>query len=216
MLEEDILAGRLMPGQRLDEQELAARFEVSRTPVREALLQLASSGLVEMRARQGAVVAELTIPRLVEMFQVMAELEGLCARLAVRRMSPSQLDRVESSQEEMRRFSEQREPFEFYEANKRFHEAVYEASQNAFLWEQTQAIRGRVAPYRRYVTLQPGRMQESIVEHDVVIQAIRDGDEAAAHDAMRDHVLLLSTNFSDFIAALPAALRTVGARQHAG
>lgn len=216
MLEEDILAGRLLPGQRLDEQDLAARFEVSRTPVREALLQLASSGLVEMRARQGAVVAELTIPRLVEMFQVMAELEGLCARLAVRRMTPDRLTQLDIAQDEMRRFCDRREPFEFYEANKRFHEAIYEASQNAFLMEQTQAIRGRVAPYRRYVTLQPGRMAESIGEHDAVIRAIRDGDEAAAHDATRDHVLLLSDNFSDFIAALPAALRTVGARKHAG
>ncbi|MCG8359901.1 MAG: GntR family transcriptional regulator, partial [Kiloniellales bacterium] len=78
-LEAEIFAGRLAPGQRLDESKLAARFGVSRTPVREALLQLASIGLVEMRPRQGAVVAAVTIRRLLQMFEVMAELEAFCA-----------------------------------------------------------------------------------------------------------------------------------------
>lgn len=76
-LEEEIFLGKLQPGTRLDEKLLAKRFNVSRTPVREALWHLASSGLVEIRRHQGAIVRQLTLVELVEMFQVMAELEGL-------------------------------------------------------------------------------------------------------------------------------------------
>src|SRR3546814_18041549 len=85
-LEEDIVSGRFAPGERLDEVSLATSFGVSRTPVREVLQRLASSGLVELRPRRGAIVAQISIGRLVEMFEVMAELEGMCGRLAARRM----------------------------------------------------------------------------------------------------------------------------------
>jgi DNA-binding GntR family transcriptional regulator len=85
---EDLIAtGDLHPGDHLDETELATRFGVSRTPIREALIQLASMGLVMIRPRRGAVVAEVAPEQLVEMFEVMAELEAMCGRLAARRMS---------------------------------------------------------------------------------------------------------------------------------
>ncbi len=86
-LEEAIAAGRLEPGSRLDEQEIAQRFGVSRTPVREAFRLMAANNLVELRGRQGATVRVIKAETLIEMFQVMAELEGLCARLAARRVS---------------------------------------------------------------------------------------------------------------------------------
>ena len=87
-IEEMIAVGTLAPGQHLDETELATKFKVSRTPIRETLIQLASMGLVVIRPRRGAVVAELGPQQLVEMFEVMSELEATCARLAARRMTP--------------------------------------------------------------------------------------------------------------------------------
>src|SRR6201993_3741812 len=86
-LEGAIAAGHLEPGSRLDEQEIAQRFGVSRTPVREAFRLMAANNLVELRGRQGAMVRSIKAQALIEMFQVMAELEGLCARLAARRVS---------------------------------------------------------------------------------------------------------------------------------
>src|SRR3954451_2305164 len=86
-IEEEVALGFFKPGARLDEAELADRFGVSRTPIREALIQLASMGIVEIRPRRGAVVPKLMPHRLVEMFEVMAELEAMCGRLAARRMS---------------------------------------------------------------------------------------------------------------------------------
>src|SRR3954467_5687229 len=89
-IEELIAVGAVAPGQHLDEMELAARFGVSRTPVRETLIQLASMGLVVIRPRRGAIVAELGPQQLVEMFEVMSELEATCGRLAARRMTPEE------------------------------------------------------------------------------------------------------------------------------
>ena len=94
-LETEIFSGALTPGERLDEMGLARRFGVSRTPVREALLQLSSAGLIEMRPRQGAVVAAITVQQLLQMFEVMAEMEALCARYAARRMGPDERQALE-------------------------------------------------------------------------------------------------------------------------
>lgn len=210
-LESEIFQGKLMPGQRLDEQEIARRFGVSRTPVREALQGLASSGMVEMRPRQGATVASLTVSSLIEMFQVMAELEGLCARLAARRMGRSQCERMQREHEDMIRILDDgADPATFYEANKRFHEVIYQGSQNVFLIDQMRLLRSRVAPYRRYVTFQPGRMQASIGEHAAVVKAIMERDIEGAQARMREHVNLLGDDLGDFIASLPSDMLRAG------
>src|SRR5271169_448955 len=95
-LADEIVRGGLPPGAALDETDLARRFNVSRTPVREALRQLAASGLVDARAHRGAVVAQPSIERLSGMFEAMAELEALCAGLAAERMTPAERHRLRS------------------------------------------------------------------------------------------------------------------------
>ena len=96
-IEERIVVGEFGPGMRLDEAHLAERFGASRTPLREAFIQLASSGLIELRARRGAVVCEPSAQRLIEMFEVMAELEGMCGRLAARRIAPAEMASLEEA-----------------------------------------------------------------------------------------------------------------------
>ncbi len=210
-LEGEIFRGQLAPGTRLDEQEIARRFGVSRTPVREALQALASSGMVEMRPRQGATVALLTVSSLIEIFQVMAELEGLCAQLAARRMDRDRCASMTREHEDMIRIVDSNgDPSEFYEANKRFHEIIYQGSQNTFLIDQMRVLRTRVASYRRYITFQPGRMQTSIGEHEAVVKAIVDRDVEGAQTQMRKHVNLLGDDLSDFIASLPSHLLRTG------
>src|SRR3954463_6699871 len=104
-LSDEIVRGTLPPGSALDETELALRFSVSRTPVREALRQLTASGLVESRAHRGAVVGQPAIERLTGMFEAMAELEALCAGLAAERMSAVQRHALEAVHEELRALS---------------------------------------------------------------------------------------------------------------
>ena len=211
ILEQQILGGELPPGFRLDEQNLAQRHKVSRTPVREALRQLASTGLVEMRSRQTPIVATLTIPTLIQMFQVMAELEGLCARLATRRITQEQLAALEESHRRLETSLQEGDPNMFYDINREFHDLVYEAAENAFLADQTRMLRNRVAPYRRHVTFRPGRMSSTIGEHRAVIDAIAKGDADTAGRAMRDHVNLLGDNLVDFIASLPPGFANLAA-----
>jgi DNA-binding GntR family transcriptional regulator len=202
-LETDIAEGRLEPGARLDEQDLAKRFGVSRTPVREALRLLGADGLAELRGRQGAAVRVITLPAVLEMFQVMGELEGLCARLAARRITPGQRQRIADAHEALK-ISANRGADAFYDANQAFHEAIYDASANTFLAEQTRLLRNRVAPYRRRVTAMPTRIADTLREHEAVMIAIFDHDPEAAHRAMRAHLSLLGDDLTDFIAGFDA------------
>jgi len=200
-LEGAIAAGLLEPGSRLDEQEIAQRFGVSRTPVREAFRLLAANNLVELRGRQGATVRAIKAEALIEMFQVMAELEGLCARLAARRVSPTWESEISEIHQRLVQAGESRDINLFYDVNQEFHEAIYEASRNAFLADQTRKLRNQVAAYRRRVTRMPNRIADTVREHEAIMQAILAHDPERAHSTMRDHVNLLGDNLLDFLAA---------------
>ena len=202
-LEREIFSGVLLPGERLDESSLARRFGVSRTPVREALLQLAAAGLIEMRPRQGAVVTAITVQELLQLFELMAEMEALCARYAARRMGPEErqaLDRAHKAcASRARRLDQER----YYEANRIFHEVIYAGTHNTYLEEATQALRNRLSSYRRFQLHQPGRMANSLAEHATVVTAILAGDADQAAAAMRSHVAIQGEVFADLISMLP-------------
>src|SRR5215510_7444782 len=138
-LADEIVRGTLRPGAPLDETDIARRFNVSRTPVREALRQLVASGLVEAQPHRGAVVARPSIERLTGMFEAMAELEALCAGLAAERMTATDRHALEAVHEELRMLSYAGNPDRFHEVNERFHNAVYAGSHNDYIAEMTLA-----------------------------------------------------------------------------
>ena len=190
-LADEIVRGVLAPGSGLDETDIARRFNVSRTPVREALRQLVASGLVESRAHRGAVVAQPSLERLTGMFEAMAELEALCAGLAAERMPPADRQKLESIHEELRVLSHAGNPERFHEVNERFHNAIYAGSQNGYIAEMTLATRVRVQPFRRAQFRNLGRLAKSHAEHDRVVVAIMRGDRTGAASAMRAHIELV-------------------------
>jgi DNA-binding GntR family transcriptional regulator len=190
-LADEIVRGALAPGAALDETDIAKRFNVSRTPVREALRQLAASGLVDARAHRGAVVARPSIERLTGMFEAMAELEAMCAGLAAERMSPADRHGLEAIHEELRVLSYTGNPDRFHEVNERFHNAIYAGSQNGYIAEITLATRVRVQPFRRAQFRNLGRLAKSHAEHDRVVVAILRGDKTGAAAAMRGHIELV-------------------------
>ena len=202
LLENDILSSVLKPGDRLDEQSLARRFEVSRTPVREALRHLASSGLIEIRKNQGATVKRLTTAELIEMFQVMAEYEGLSARLSARRMTTSEIAEMRKWNQECETLANKEDHDGFYAANNLFHETIFRGSRNEFLQEESRKLRNRLNAYRRHITTQPRRMQRSVVEHSRIADAIVAGDEDTAHSLMRQHVDLVAGTAADVFLTL--------------
>ena len=206
-LEEDIVYGKLAPGTRLNEVRLAARFGVSRTPIREALLQLASSGMVELRPRRGAVVAEVEPHRLYEMIETMAELEASCARLAARRMNDEERQAFRKLHEANRASADKRNSGVYFERNEKFHQALFDGSHNAFLASQARALQRRLRPYRRLQLRVGRRVMDSFREHENIVQAVLAGDAERAAEAMRAHITVQGERFGDLVAALGALKR---------
>src|SRR6202000_1319822 len=187
-LADEIVRGAPPPAAALDETDIARRFKVSRTPVREALRQLAASGLIDARAHRGAVVARPSIDRMSGMFEAMADLEALCAGLAAERMTPAERHQLEAIHEELRVLSHAGDPDRFHQVNERFHSAIYAGSQNGHIAEITLATRKRVQPFRRAQFRNLGRLAQSHAEHDRVVQAILRGDRNCAANATRAHI----------------------------
>ncbi len=201
-IEEDIFLGRLRPGTRLDEESLAQRFNISRTPIREAILQLVHAGLVEKQPRHGAVVASLKLHRMVQMFEVMSEIEGLCARYAARRMSEEEKQTLKRLHDASCAHMKARELDAYYAVNREFHEAVQAGSHNEPLQEIARGLFARLAPYRRYQLNHPSRINDSFDEHDDVVEAIMNGDPEAAYTAMRRHVTIQIDIFAEFVSIM--------------
>jgi DNA-binding GntR family transcriptional regulator len=187
-LADDITSGALEPGTPLDESELARRFGVSRTPVREAIRQLAASGLVDSRAHRGAVVALPTPRQLEDMFHAMAELEGLCAGLSALHMTAAERRALERLHDDLGDLVRHGDPLRYHEGNEAFHGAIYAGTHNGYLAEMTLMTRARVAPFRRAQFRAVNRLALSHAEHARVVQAILRGDRTGATDAMRDHI----------------------------
>ncbi len=206
-IEEMIAVGELKPGQHLDETELAGRFGVSRTPIRETLIQLASMGLVVIRPRRGAIVAELGPQQLVEMFEMMSELEAVCGRLAARRMTREEQQALLAAHQACMEAKEADQPDVYYYQNEVFHEAIYAGSHNQFLIEQTRNLYRRLRPYRRLQLRVRDRLSNSYREHEGVVEAIIAGDGERAAELLREHVMIQGQRFSDLMASLPQLQR---------
>jgi DNA-binding GntR family transcriptional regulator len=187
-LSDDIASGLLGPGFRLDEQSLAERFAVSRTPVREALGQLVAIGLAERRPHRGVVVAAVGPERLAQMFEVMTELEGTCARFAAERMTAAEREALADLHRRSAGAATADDVAAYVQHNRDFHHAIYVGGHNPFLVETTQDVRRRLAPFRNAQFQLAGRPSASFAEHARVVDAVLAGDGTAAHAAMVAHI----------------------------
>lgn len=199
-LEQAIMAAEFVEGERLDEVTLAARFSVSRTPVREALHALAASGLVETLPRRGVFVRYPSFIKLVEMFDVMAELEAMCGRLAARRITEEELERLEAAALACESAMERGDADEYYRENERFHHVLYHASGNSFLAEQSSRLHKRLQPFRRLQLRVRGRLRQSMQEHRDVQKAVAAGDAEGAARGLRRHISIQGENLKDLMA----------------
>lgn len=201
-LENAIVQGRFVPGERLDPEALAREFDCSRTPIREALYQLESSGLVKIAPKRGTFVSAWSPEELAERFEVMAEVEAACARLAARRMSPAELAAFRDIHARCRDFAEAGDVEAYYNANSQFHHCIYGGTHNAFLEQEASRLHAMLQPYRRMQLRVRGRLGGSFREHDAVVAAIQTGDAEAAGRALRDHVIVQGDRFHDLMAMM--------------
>lgn len=201
-IENAILSGEYGPGTKLDETLLATRFGVSRTPVREALMQLHAIGLIEQRPRRGAVVIDPGPHRIFEMFEVMGGLEAMAGGLAARRLTAESRRAIAEAHAACERSASAGDSDAYYYDNEAFHNAIYVASGNTFLEEQCVALHRRLRPYRRLQLRVTHRLASSFSEHYGIVEAIFAGDAEAARRRLYEHVSIQGEKFSHLIASL--------------
>lgn len=182
---EAIDVGVYRPGDRLVESELAERFGVSRTPIREALQRLETQSLLTRDGRS-LIVASLDHNQLAELYVVRAELEGLAARLAARHAAPEEVkvlkDMVADDQALLGN------PDALSRANRRFHKQIHLASHNRFLVQQLDLVHRSMALLATTSLAVEGRDEDALAEHDRIVSAIEAGDGDAAHAALKAHI----------------------------
>ena len=207
-IEKLIVNGSMVPGQRLDEMVLAKKYGVSRTPVREAIRALIAIGLVQNTGKQGSQVAKLSISMLIEMFELMAVLEGMCAQLAARRATKNELLEMQKTHQLLEKTFEKGTHKEFYNVNLQFHDLLYNASHTQYLAEETLRLRRRLSPYRMRVTFQPGRMNSTLEEHNKILIAIKKGESELAKNEAISHLRLIGNDLEDFIASVSSSTKS--------
>lgn len=187
-LEEMVFTGQFQEGERLDEMRLAKKFGVSRTPVREALQRLVATDLAEQLPRRGVFVRQPNSITLIEMFETMAEVEGVCGRLAAQRMTAEGLATLETLNGLCLDAIEQNDTDGYSRHNESFHHLIYRSAGNAFLEGEALRLYRRLKPFRRVQFQMRGRMQESVKEHEALVEAFAGGHAERACDILRSHV----------------------------
>ncbi|HEY9278853.1 MAG TPA: GntR family transcriptional regulator [Eoetvoesiella sp.] len=213
-IENRIVDGSLAPGASLDEAQLSEAFAVSRTPVREALLQLSTQGFIRIVPRSGIYVAQLSVQELTAMFEVLAYAEGLCAKLVVERITPEQLKTLSQVHKTGKKAVASRNLDAFATYNKAFHEGFYNSCGNAYLVNQILLTRKRVNPYRLQEADYSERIAISWLEHDSLLQAVLQQNPDAAQNEAIQHVFSGGRSYSELAAESPQNL-AIGAAAHA-
>ena len=203
-LERQIVAGRLAPGLRLDEAELAARFAVSRTPVREALRALAAQSLVELRAHAGAFIPDTSPRRLMEILEALTEVEATCSRLAAARAGAADLAAIRPLQAACLRAALRDDRNAYFAADRAFHDAIGEASHNACLADLAAGLRRQLDPWRRQVVWRTGIADQWACQHAPLFAAIEAGSPDDAAAAARHHLEAIRRDAFELLEALPA------------
>ena len=198
-IEQDIVTGVLPPGAPLDEDAIAQRFSVSRTPVREALLQLIESGLVKKSPRQPAVVAPLDVRRLIQSFEVMSELEALCARLAARRISAQERKDLSALQQEADAALARADHDAMGRLGSRFHQKIWQATHNEVLIETVSRFAIGLTPYRLFQLKSEGRPSANNEDHQALLALILGGQSDDAAALMKRHVSVQGDVLADYI-----------------
>jgi DNA-binding GntR family transcriptional regulator len=180
---------QLAPGQWIDELALANDWQISRTPLREALKVLASEGLVTLVPRQGCRVTELSEEDADALFPVMALLEGRCALEAVRKATPADLKQLRKLHEVLEKHAAAKNVDGYYRANHEFHTRVQALAANRWLDRATNDLRKFLRLLRGRQLNWPGRIEASIQEHRALMAAMEKGDAARAERVMHDHLM---------------------------
>lgn len=180
-----ILKGTMKPGERVSEPELAERFGISRTPIREAFRQLESEGYLEVIPRKGAIVASLSERDIEEFYAIKIILEGFAAKMAAENLTEKDIERLESINERLQKIAEEGDVKNFFRVHNEFHDLFIKAAGNDKLYEMINQLVMRFKRLRLASLSQPGRMEISVEEHRNMIEAFKNHDGERADSLVR-------------------------------
>ncbi len=204
-IRESIIDGRIKPGERLMEPDVAKMLGVSRTPLREAFFQLESEGFVKVTPRRGAVVSELSVKDAEEIYSIKSALEGLAARLAAKNMSEEDLAELEALTSSMEKKSADKLPDHraILELNAQFHQVINRASGNEKLLHLVNLLRRQTLRYNYIYLSVMSHIQRSVQEHRDIISALRRQDAATAERLISSHGENAGKSLCDYIRTMP-------------
>lgn len=179
--------GIYRPGDRLREDEVAKRFGISRTPVREALARLQDKGLLESTSGRGLSVTVLDMQRIFELYALREEMEGVVARFAAQHATHVEIDNLTRLNDT---FAAASDPLEASRLNRIFHDRLHDAARNRYLQVAVEELHDSIALLPTTTFHQEGRIAEAAVEHANIIKAIARRDENAAWKVSREHISL--------------------------
>lgn len=195
VIREGILSGEFARGERLREEELAARVGVSRTPVREALRRLDAEGLIDFTPNRGARVTAWSERELEDLYEARALLESYGAKLAAQRATPEELDHLARVADEMQALAEQGPGAadQLTTLNSDFHRSIVRASRNSQLDSMVRGIMDMPLVYRTFQRYSPRRLRAAQFHHQELVEALRARDGDWAESVMRTHILAART-----------------------
>jgi DNA-binding GntR family transcriptional regulator len=202
-----VQSGALAPGERVNEAELAERFGISRTPMREAIKILAADGLLETLPNHGARVAQIDAEELDEMIEVVAALEAAGADLACRHVTEAEIAAIAADHAAMVEAWRRRDEASYFARNRAIHDALMAASRNRTLIHLYNTISGRILRARYSAHKTPSQWEKAVREHEAILAQLRARDAAALSTTVRDHVrgkaVVIATAYG--LSAAPAA-----------
>ena len=184
-----IVDGKLAPGQKIPEKELCEAFDISRTPLREALKVLATEGLVELLPQRGARVSVITEAERRELFPIIAALEALAAELACRNMTDAELAEVKGLHRQMVAAYDLRDKREFARLNRKIHLSIFEAARNGTLQMLYSNMELRIRNIRHTVRQSDEDWARAVQDHEKILSALEARDEDLCAKVLRDHVM---------------------------
>lgn len=198
-LRDAILKGKLEPGEHLMEVQLANKLGVSRTPIREAIRQLQTEGLVIMTPRKGAVVAEITKEDLTDVLEVRTTLEKMAVELACRNMTEEELEGLKKCHEELKEMLGKSELPLVANKDEEFHDLIYAASHNKRLIQILSNLRQQIYRYRLEYIKDENKWHRLVEEHSGLVKAIEEKDEMSAKLVIDRHIDNQKTTILDRI-----------------
>lgn len=188
-LEEMILAGKIKPGERINESQLSTALQVSRAPIREACRQLEKHNIVEVRANRGTFVRNIDSMEVVELYDVRAALDSLAGERAAERMTPAAVQELTKHLKLMEAFTAQEDVAAYYRANLDFHMAVVRVSANNSLINLYESVCKQALLFRRTSLSLPNRLHVSLDQHKQIFSALKSGRGDWAAALLKNHVL---------------------------